>query len=52
MENSPITKSKQQRLKILVDDINKTRYRVKSILTTLNNVQEDKQDTKNALERL
>ena len=35
---------------MLVDDINKNRYRVKSILTTLNNAQED--DIKNALERL
>ena len=52
IENSPITKSKQQRLKMLVDDINKNRYRLKSILTTLNNVQEDKQDIKNTLERL
>ena len=46
IENSPITKSKQRRLKFLVDDINKNRYRVKTILTTLNNAQEDKQDIK------
>ena len=52
IENSSITKLKQHRLKMLVDDINKNRYRVKSILTTLNNAQEDKQDIKNALERL
>ena len=41
IENSAITKVKQHRLKMLVDDINKNRYRVKSILTTLNNVQEE-----------
>ena len=46
IENSPLTKSKQHRLKLLVDDINKNRYHVKSILTTLNNAQEYKQDKK------
>ena len=41
LKNSLVLKSKSHRLKILVDDINKNRYRVKSILTNLNNVQED-----------
>ena len=50
--NSPITKLKQQRLKMLIDDISTNRYRVKSILTALNNAKEDKQDIKNALGRL
>ena len=50
LKNSLVLKSKSHRLKMLVDDINKNRYRVKSILTTLNNVQED--DIKNALGRL
>ena len=50
--NSPITKLKQQRLKMLIDDINTNRYRVKSILTALNNAQDDKQDVQNVLGRL
>ena len=50
--NSPITKLKQQRLKMLIDDISTNRYRVKSILTALNNAQDDKQDIKNVLGRL
>ncbi len=50
LKNSLVMKSKSHRLKMLVDDINKNRYRVKSILTNLNNVQED--DIKNALGRL
>ena len=39
IENSPITKLKQYKLKMLVDDINNNRYRVKSILTRLSNSQ-------------
>ena len=35
LENSPVAKSKSLRLKMLVNDINKNRYRVKSIFTRL-----------------
>ena len=48
LENSPITKLKQHRLKMLVDDINNNQYRVKSILR-LSNSQDD---IKNILEML
>ena len=37
IENSSISKVKQHRLKMLVDDINNNRYRVRSILTRLSN---------------
>ena len=35
LENSPVAKSKSLRLKMLVNDVNKNRYRVKSIFTRL-----------------
>ena len=41
VENSLITKLKQHRLKMMVDDINNNRYRVKSILTRVSNSQDD-----------
>ena len=41
IENSPIPLSKQQRLKILLNDIDENRYRVKSILTRLGNARDE-----------
>ena len=42
IENSPVIKSKQLRLKMLVDDINDNRYRVRTTLTRLNNAKDEK----------
>ena len=41
IESSSISKVKQHRLKMLLDDINNNRYRVRSILTRLSNSQDD-----------
>ena len=49
LQDSNITKSKQQRLKMLLYDIDNNRYRVNSILRRLNNSQDD---IKNVLKRL
>ena len=52
LENSPIARSKQHRLKILLIDIKKNRYRVYSILLRLNGVQGDEDMMANALQQL
>ena len=52
MESSPISRSKQHRLKTLLNDINMNRYRVYSILLRLNDVQGKEDMTTNALQQL
>ena len=51
LELSALTKSKRYRLEMLLNDIDKNRYRVKSILTQLDNAQ-DEEDIDNTLKRL
>ena len=41
MKALPIQKSKQHRLKVLVSDIDKNRYRVEYVLTRLNHAHEE-----------
>ena len=51
LEASPIAKTKQHRLKMLVDDITSNRYRLQSIFTRLDDAQ-DKDDTLHILKEL
>ena len=51
MKALPIQKSKQHRLKVLVSDIDKNRYRVESVLTRLNHAHEE-EDKCNVLQQL
>ena len=51
IDNSSISKMKPHRLKMLVDDINNNRYRVRSILTRLSNSQDDIKTIANVLAR-
>ena len=51
LESSNLKKSQQQRLKILLDDIQHNRYRVRSIFTRLKNAQ-DERDITNIVEQL
>ena len=52
LENSPVAKSKWHRLKMLVNDVNKNRYRVKSIFTRLEDDMGDKDDALPILQAL
>ena len=52
LEFSPIEKSKRYRLEMLLNDIDKNRYRVKSILTRLDNAKDEEEDIDNTLKRL
>ena len=52
MESSHNARSKKHRLKTLLNDIKKNRYRVYSILLRLNDVQGDEDLTTNALQQL
>ena len=52
LESSHILRSKQHRLKMLLNDIKNNRYRVKSILTRLNDADGDKDRIKDVLRQL
>ena len=51
LKSSPIALSKQERIKMLLRDIDQNRFRVESILTRLNEA-EDEEDISNTLEQL
>ena len=51
LENSPVARSKHHRLKMLVNDVNRNRYRVQSIFTRLDDAS-DKDDALTILKEL